>query len=311
MKLLKTFFILLFFISYAYAEEKESDTKKFSFFIKRGNYLYQPSDYYTSIDAHQLYIFRLLGQKNNLVGDLKNNEKIINPISFTYYSQSIDMFFEYSYYKINLDNPYYYYPTLFFQPQYKLNSITRRESKINAFKQKKISEKNYFYLGMGIRNLFKETYNQDTFSRNSESIDSYGLQLLLKYQLKINDHFEIGLSLEPFYTYGHREQKGRQFEMINYLSSDGLKTGYLYDYRGTNQKAYFYGSEFDFNIGYKISENWKLFLGYNFIFTKIRYENYRNFKISYLDSLHVPSESTFIKNTDHIQSIYLGVKAEF
>lgn len=317
------------FNSYLFSQEENKNQEsninnknhQFGFTIKRANYAYYPVEYTNSMERTSLFggieDSNFLGSIDSKKRGLNktNNEQVINPFSISYYNKKINLNFEFSYYKIILDSPYYLeiFPKASQSASninflnYDIGNIRRSENKLNIYSNIKPNENHSFFYGLGLRNIRKEKYERNGFSQNSTLDDTYGINLYFKYQYKILSRLSLNVLLEPFYTYGNRSIKQ---DSIEYLISPNRFSLY---YNNPNARIYFYGGEFDINLSFNFFENFNLLIGYGFIYTKIRYENdKRLYIVNSFGNISMPSyTSSYIYSTDHINNWYIGLNAKF
>ncbi|HMV41224.1 MAG TPA: hypothetical protein PK079_03150 [Leptospiraceae bacterium] len=306
---------ILFCSQVIFSEEqnKELNTqKKYSLTIKSAHFSYLPTEYLDYRERNTL--------GSNSASFLHNNRTKTNPLSFSYYSKDLNLFFEYSYYKISLNN-LFYTKTEFLESSpgqlrpfflgYTLPTITRRENKLNAYKKYSVNDRNHFFFGLGIRNIFKEVssnlYSNERYIRT----DTYGMEIFLKYRLDFLSSFAFNLTFEPFYTAGKYITK--DFPYNNSIN----KKVYLFPIVN-DSFVYFWGYDADINLSYRIDDNLSFFFGYNYIRTATRVQNrYQdNVSNSYyiFDSnglRYFNQRDSYEKTDDNIQNYYVGIKAEF
>jgi len=275
----------------------EGKNHQFGLTVKRMNYTYVPAEYIrTTTDPYPL----------SSSGHLKKNEQVTLPFALSYYNKNWNLFIEASHYKVNYNDLYYreteayiYYARPLGDSirvyDQKLDPMTRRESKLNFYKQKQLGESNAIFYGLGIRNIFKESYQKYSgvglnLNEYRDSLNTYGLQLFFKYQYLISSAFRLNLSLEPFLTSGKRN-----IDVTFYRSYELINRG-----RGNH---YIYGVDADLQLAYSLNENLSLLIGYNYIFTKIQGKTVRAPFI-------IPSYTT-VTEPDHIYGYYIGLNAKF
>jgi len=315
--------ILTFSINLFSQEEKPKEfsqvenTHQFGFTLKRANYSYTPSEYFESKDS----TFGNLRKS----GKLKNNDQVTYPVSFLYFNKNLNLYTEASYYKVSYANMYnlvvgQYIPSLnlgindlYFYDRVQ-NSITRRESKVNFYTKTELNSSNLIYYGLGIRNLYKENFRQGNLFYSDDFLDStnsYGLQVFLKYQVELASFVKLSISAEPFYTVGSRVRSKN-----HYINQNGSYNFSLY---AIGQKNYYYGADLDFNFSFSLNENLHLLIGYNYIYTKIRHEKNRNYRLfvengqpnfTSLLSQEVWNQPSN-ESKDHIFGYYIGLNAKF
>ncbi len=275
----------------------EGKNHQFGLTVKRMNYTYVPAEYIrTTTDPYPL----------STSGHLKKNEQVTLPFALSYYNKNWNLFIEASHYKVNY-NDLYYRDTEVYIPyarplgdsiriyDQKLDPMTRRESKLNFYKQKQLGESNSIFYGVGIRNIYKESYQKYSgstlgYNEYRDSLNTYGLQLFFKYQYQISSALRFNLSLEPFLTSGKRN-----LDVTFYRSYELIYRG-----RGIN---YIYGVDADLQLAYSLNENLSLLIGYNYIYTKIQAQTVRAPFI-------FPSYTTATES-DHIYCYYIGLNAKF
>ena len=244
-----------------------------------------------------------------------------------YYNKNWNLFSEFSYYKVSYAHLYnerisVYIPNFnagSISPSFQTslyNTITRRELKNNFYTKTEFNSSNQIFYGLGIRNLFKESYGYKSGLIGESSMDStnsYGLQIYFKYQMQIVSFLKLSISAEPFYTVGNRI-RSRNLAVSNpYLDS------YSFFLNDKNAKNYFYGVDADFNLSFALNENLNLLVGYNYIYTKIRREKNRSYFVSvYEGQISISSlifQSLFSQQSheskDHINGYYIGLNASF
>lgn len=270
---------------------------QFGFTIKRATYTYYPEEYQNTkliIDPYKdLGLFKL-----------RNNTEIINPFSFYYYNANKNLYFELSHYKLILTDPYYYsYSGGTLQPAI-LNSIKRAETKLNVYSSVSLNTNNHFFYGIGYRNLSKDQSRPYQFSELGYTTSTNGIQGFLKYKFRIFSLLSLNLSLEPFYTFGSQK--------IYKPTGAVFGNSWQYNYN-SNVNVYFYGTEIDANLSFQLNENLSFITGYNYTYTKVRYENERYFSITYANGefSYLNIFPPFHSNIDHIKNYYIGLNAKF
>jgi outer membrane protein (TIGR04327 family) len=325
-------FIFLSFIAINFGlsaqDEKRDENRQseknhqFGFTIKRANYSYYPVEYENDSQGKDLLglwhrpglrkqseLFDSVNPKK--LSAMRNNEQLINPFSLLYYNKKLNLNFEFSYYSLILDSPYYLASFLNIQPiPYNIGNIRRSENKLNIYSSVNLTENNSFFYGLGGRNIKKESYQRKGLSQNTIVDDTYGINIFLKYQYKIISNLSINFSVEPFYTYGQRSIKS------DFIQSYGSLLPSPNDFRAVyndpNAKIYFYGAELGINLSFNFFENLNLLVGYGFIYTKIRYENDKRLILTrYYDTNYLTYSGIYNHSTDHINNWYIGLNAKF
>lgn len=307
-------FIILFNIGSVFSEEitqGNSLEKKYAVTIKAANFSYTPSEFLER---------REFSSHFGAASAIENNRTKENPLSFSYYSKALNLFFEYSYYKANFNDMYYFSPTFSNRRGditylgyigYNLPNVKRRENKLNLYRKYSQQKNNHFFAGVGIRNIYKEISNTSLNFESYEKSDAYGLELFLRYRLDFLSSFSISFTVEPFYTMGKLTIKDGPFiAPVN-------KRIYLFPQNYSF--VYFWGYDGDMNLSYKIDDNLSFLIGYNYIRTLTRKQNrYRLDSSEFyfiLDEANgryfTPPPIEYEKTDDNIKNFYLGIKAEF
>lgn len=286
----------------------EGKTHQFGLTIKRMDYTYIPAEYHLSKNP-SFY------DPYHTIGNLKKNQQVTLPFALSYFNKNWNLFIEASHYKVTYNDMYarrYAYDRDWYNTQpvaYRFSaydtefpSKTRRESKINFYKQAQLNESNSFFYGIGIRNIYKESYVKRTFiydySEYRNSINAYGLQLFFKYQLQLSSSLKLNLTAEPFLTSGRRNlQEGLNPYTYYSLIYQGFNGNYFFN----GQVNSIYGVETDLQFAYSLNENLNLLVGYNYIYTKIRTGDINSFFSKY----------PVIETKDNIYGYYIGLNAKF
>lgn len=287
---------------------KEGKTHQFGLTIKRMDYTYIPAEYHLSKNPN-------FYDPYHTIGNLKKNKEVTLPFALSYYNKNWNLFIEASHYKVTYNDMYarrYAYDRDWYNTEqlaYRFTAYdtgfsakTRRESKINFYKQAQLNESNSFFYGIGIRNIYKESYEKNssryTYNEYRNSINAYGLQLFFKYQLQLSSFLKLNLTVEPFLTSGRRNlQEGLNPYFYYFLFYQGLNGNYFFN----GQINSIYGVETDMHFSYSLNENLNLLVGYNYIYTKIRAGNANSFFSKY------PVTET----KDNIYGYFIGLNAKF
>ncbi|EMY60694.1 hypothetical protein [Leptospira terpstrae] len=305
MKVLFQFLVICIFCSSMLgAEEKNTNgnSKKNNFLIRFSEYTYIPSEYYNirGLSGYNL------GEYSDQKPTKYNNRT--PQFSFRYHIEKFNLGMEYSFFK--LEQSELTTGNIFINPE--RNSITfnnvafpnviRRENKLNITKDFEIGDNQKVWLGIGVRNIYKEIYRRLYTYRDQIKTDTYGLQFLVRYQLQVFENFFWTSSIEPFYTTGRRAENNSPF--LRDLNI-GIPTG-------PNEYTYFYGYDFDTNFAYRFSENFSIVLGYNYIRTRVR-SQFADRGLYYLPETN--SIFTLPRNRegtdDNLFNYYMGIRGEF
>ncbi|EMY79755.1 outer membrane protein, TIGR04327 family [Leptospira weilii serovar Ranarum str. ICFT] len=293
-------------------ENQEGEKKKsvFEFWIKRQTYRWTPYDY-TSFSEHS-------SLENSIKTDsIKQNQKVIVPLSFRYDNQDRGFRIEISAYEIELANPNAIVTRagqggVTAQRHY-FNPMLRSEAEFNYYKILNINEDWKILAGAGIRNINKYKYGY--FLREGsyqEYFYTYGPQLVFNTEYKLWKDLSAHFSLDLFYTEGSRFYKDRMITPDVIVVSNGA----------AGARGIYRGYEIDFSFGYRILEAVKIFVGYNYIDSYFSYLGFNqtdftlgNFQTSPFQTQtnDVPFITRPIHSGNHdiLHGLYFGVSVGF
>jgi outer membrane protein (TIGR04327 family) len=297
----------VFSVTFLKADEKKTipPQKRNNVLVRFSDYSYIPSEYYDQREKTGLNVGEYTDQKPT------NYNNRVPQFAFKYFVEKANLGIEYSFFKV--EQTQLTTASLFYNPDRSLltfnnpafPNVIRRENKLNVTRDFELNDSNSISFGIGIRNIYKESYRRLYTYKDQIKSDTYGLQFLLRYQLKLSENFSWNTSIEPFYTTGRRTENNSPF-----LNQVNIRIPNIFDGRETY--TYFYGYDFDTNLAYHLSENFSLVIGYNYLRTRVRTQSATS------DFYYIPEVSSISiqprtkENTDdNLLNYYIGLKGEF
>ena len=270
---MKYILILIYAFGNLIAQETKlpEKTNKFNLTIKRATLEYIPFEY-TEFSRNPGS--SIVGINNS---NIRNNQKSFTPIQFRYHYEPWNLYTEASYQKIEYDSMGYYSGSLTFTngitnsiPFYDLNirDRSRTDSKLNFYSSKTLSDTNIFYFGLGYRNTILQSERKSSFSffnldpGMEFKVNTNGIQIYLKHEVKLSSFLSFGIGLEPFHTQGLVNNKNSPFISLNrapYLFPNILNN---YEPFSNGKIINLRGYDLDINFKFRIYENLDFLVGY-------------------------------------------------
>ncbi|PJZ51948.1 LA_2444/LA_4059 family outer membrane protein [Leptospira adleri] len=288
----------------------EKRQPRFELLIKRQTYRWIPYDY-TSFSEHSPL------ESSIRTDSVKQNQKVIVPLTFRYDNVERNFRVEISAYEIELANANtnvtqagsggYQVRRQYFNP------MIRSEAEFNYYKILNLSPSWKLFAGAGIRNINKYKYGY--YLREGgyqEYFYTYGPQLVLNTEYKLWKEVSVQWGLDLFYTQGNRFYKEQMFLPDSIVVSNG----------NAGVKGIYRGYEIDLSLSYRIFDTVKFFAGYNYIYSYFSYYGFGQTDFNFgnpqtnpfpTQAIVAPTISRPVRsgNYEILQGFYLGVAVGF
>ncbi|UOG31791.1 LA_2444/LA_4059 family outer membrane protein [Leptospira noguchii] len=298
----------IFFLNSVLSQTQEDKKSAFELLIKRQTYRWTPYDY-TS------YTERSILETTIKTDSIKQNQKVLIPLVFRYDQLEKKFRIEISAYEIELANPntnVVQFGSLGFDArrQY-FNPMLRSEAEFNYYKIINLLPNWDFFAGAGIRNINKYKYGY--FLREGvyeEYFYTYGPQIIFRTDFRPIENLYFSLAADFFYTEGNRFYKQKT------LTQDWM----VVSFGNAGAKGIYRGYEIDFSISYRIFEKFKIYLGYNYIYSFFSYYGFQQTNLNFQTNSNDPfakeqtpaiTHPSRSGNHDILQGVYLGISVCF
>ncbi len=297
---MKYILILIYLIGNLFGQETKeaSGTNKFNLTVKRALIEYVPFEYYRDDWYYTL-------NRTNI----RNNKETFTPIQLRYHFEPWNLYTEISYQKIEFNNLRYdvFYPNRWnntvgvITPVFK--ERIRSDSKWNFYTSKSWNETNTTFYGAGFRNILIRDYEKSSsplFLGSEFKINSNGIGLYLKHEVKLSSFITFGIGLEPFLAQGKVNRQAYSISSIGYVFETYWNTILNLDFYNA-QVLNLVGYDLDMNFKFRIYENLDFLVGYQRTRTHFS-KNEMNLNFTF---------DKVTKQPEQISGFYFGITAKF